>query len=105
MHNGTIPRVGTGKQALSIHEELAGLNVNAVMEDTGAIGRRYARNDEIGTPFCVAVDQVWGGAPGRFPCRRVFHGAGLAEVHLIEAYEFHFLDDHIQVLSPDFWLA
>ena len=25
-------------------------------DDAGAIGRRYARQDEIGTPFCVTVD-------------------------------------------------
>ncbi len=25
-------------------------------DETGAIGRRYARQDEIGTPFCVTVD-------------------------------------------------
>jgi glycyl-tRNA synthetase len=25
-------------------------------DDAGAIGRRYRRNDEVGTPFCVTVD-------------------------------------------------
>ena len=25
-------------------------------DDTGNIGRRYRRQDEIGTPFCVTVD-------------------------------------------------
>ena len=25
-------------------------------DDAGAIGRRYRRQDEIGTPFCVTVD-------------------------------------------------
>ena len=25
-------------------------------DDAGAIGRRYRRHDEIGTPFCVTVD-------------------------------------------------
>jgi glycyl-tRNA synthetase len=25
-------------------------------DDAGAIGRRYRRQDEIGTPFCVIVD-------------------------------------------------
>ena len=25
-------------------------------DETQAIGRRYARQDEIGTPFCVTVD-------------------------------------------------
>ncbi|MDD4355424.1 MAG: glycine--tRNA ligase [Candidatus Izemoplasmatales bacterium] len=30
--------------------------VNAVYDDTGNIGRRYRRQDAIGTPFCVTVD-------------------------------------------------
>jgi len=25
-------------------------------DDAGAIGRRYRRQDEIGTPYCVTVD-------------------------------------------------
>jgi glycyl-tRNA synthetase len=25
-------------------------------DDAGSIGRRYRRQDEIGTPFCVTVD-------------------------------------------------
>ncbi len=29
---------------------------NCEFDDAGAIGRRYRRQDEIGTPFCVTVD-------------------------------------------------
>ena len=29
---------------------------NIDFDDSGAIGRRYRRQDEIGTPFCVTVD-------------------------------------------------
>jgi glycyl-tRNA synthetase len=29
---------------------------NVDFDDAGAIGRRYRRQDEIGTPFCVTVD-------------------------------------------------
>jgi len=29
---------------------------NVVWDQSGAIGRRYRRNDEIGVPFCVTVD-------------------------------------------------
>jgi glycyl-tRNA synthetase len=29
---------------------------NVEFDDAGAIGRRYRRNDEIGTPFAVTVD-------------------------------------------------
>ncbi|MEU5690542.1 glycine--tRNA ligase [Actinosynnema sp. NPDC020468] len=31
-------------------------NWNIEFDDAGAIGRRYRRQDEIGTPFCVTVD-------------------------------------------------
>ena len=31
-------------------------NFNVEFDDAGAIGRRYRRQDEIGTPFCVTVD-------------------------------------------------
>jgi len=30
--------------------------VRAEYDDSGSIGRRYARSDEIGTPYCVTVD-------------------------------------------------
>jgi len=30
--------------------------MRAVYDDTGAIGKLYARQDEIGTPFCVTID-------------------------------------------------
>lgn len=29
---------------------------NVVYDATGSIGRRYARNDEAGTPFCITID-------------------------------------------------
>ena len=29
---------------------------NVEYDDTGSIGKRYRRQDEIGTPFCVTVD-------------------------------------------------
>jgi glycyl-tRNA synthetase len=31
-------------------------HMTAFYDDKGAIGRRYRRQDEIGTPFCVTVD-------------------------------------------------
>lgn len=30
---------------------------NVVHDISGSIGRRYSRNDEIGTPFCITIDQ------------------------------------------------
>jgi glycyl-tRNA synthetase len=29
---------------------------NVEFDDAGAIGRRYRRQDEIGTPYCVTID-------------------------------------------------
>jgi glycyl-tRNA synthetase len=34
----------------------AGGNIRTVYDDTGAIGKLYRRQDEIGTPFCITVD-------------------------------------------------
>jgi len=31
-------------------------NWNVEFDDAGAIGRRYRRQDEIGTPFCITID-------------------------------------------------
>lgn len=39
----------------SLAAELRGL-WNIETDDSGAIGRRYRRQDEIGTPFCITVD-------------------------------------------------
>lgn len=41
--------------AQKLSEELRGL-WNVDYDDSGAIGRRYRRQDEIGTPFCITVD-------------------------------------------------
>jgi len=30
---------------------------NVIYDESGSIGRRYARNDEIGTPFCITIDE------------------------------------------------
>ena len=30
---------------------------NVIYDRSGSIGRRYARNDEIGTPFCITIDE------------------------------------------------
>lgn len=29
---------------------------NVIYDETGSIGRRYSRNDEIGTPYCITID-------------------------------------------------
>ena len=29
-------------------------------DETGSIGKRYRREDEIGTPFCLSLIHIWG---------------------------------------------
>jgi len=31
--------------------------LNVIYDDSGSIGRRYARNDEAGTPYCITIDE------------------------------------------------
>jgi glycyl-tRNA synthetase len=49
-------RDGLAEVASSIAEELKITGIMAEYDDSGAIGRRYRRQDEIGTPFAVTVD-------------------------------------------------
>jgi glycyl-tRNA synthetase len=46
---------GHPEKARAVYEELR-RHMKAEYDDGGAIGRRYRRQDEIGTPFCVTVD-------------------------------------------------
>ena len=43
------------KKAMEVRELLRPW-MNVYYDDAGSIGRRYARQDEAGTPFCVTVD-------------------------------------------------
>ena len=47
---------GLGERASDIASDLRGTGLTVTYDDSGAIGRRYRRQDEIGTPFCVTVD-------------------------------------------------
>ncbi len=42
-------------KAREVHETLK-RHMNCFYDETGAIGRRYARQDEVGTPFCLTID-------------------------------------------------
>ncbi|MBI5001278.1 MAG: glycine--tRNA ligase [Euryarchaeota archaeon] len=42
--------------AMKLDAELRDAGVVTSYDDSGSIGRRYARMDEVGTPFCVTVD-------------------------------------------------
>ena len=44
-----------GEQALAVYEDLS-RHFMVDYDETGSIGKRYRRQDEIGTPLCVTVD-------------------------------------------------
>ncbi|MGI6493403.1 MAG: glycine--tRNA ligase [Candidatus Methanomethylophilaceae archaeon] len=47
---------GLDSIAFRISEELRMSGIEAVYDGAGTIGKRYARMDEIGTPWCITVD-------------------------------------------------
>jgi len=54
-----FPLVSKGKVldlAKEIYLELS-KDFLVLFDDSGSIGRRYSRNDEIGTPFCITIDE------------------------------------------------
>jgi len=56
---GVFPLVGDDKLvkiAKKIDRNLRDSGISTYYDDGGTIGRRYARMDEIGTPFCITVD-------------------------------------------------
>jgi glycyl-tRNA synthetase len=50
-----VKKDGQPELAQEVHRALRS-RVQAEYDDGGAIGRRYRRQDEIGTPFCVTID-------------------------------------------------
>ena len=44
------------KPAKAIYEELMESGLISYYDQGGSIGRRYRRQDEIGTPFCITID-------------------------------------------------
>jgi glycyl-tRNA synthetase len=47
---------GLDERARELARELREAGLEVTYDDSGAIGRRYRRQDEVGTPFCVTVD-------------------------------------------------
>jgi glycyl-tRNA synthetase len=44
------------ERAAAIHRDLRGKGIPSFYDESGAIGRRYRRQDEAGTPFALTVD-------------------------------------------------
>ncbi len=51
-----VKKEGMPDRARAIMDELLAEGINSFYDESGAIGRRYRRMDEIGTPWCVTVD-------------------------------------------------
>ncbi|WP_324665063.1 glycine--tRNA ligase [Haloarcula sediminis] len=58
-----MDRDGLGEYARELAEALRQAGHSVTYDDSGAIGRRYRRQDEIGTPYCVTVDYESIGEP------------------------------------------
>jgi glycyl-tRNA synthetase len=50
-----VNKEGMPERAYALYRELKA-EWNVVYDDSGAIGRRYRRQDEIGTPWCITID-------------------------------------------------
>jgi glycyl-tRNA synthetase len=44
------------EKSIAIWEDLRRKGIDAIYDDSGSIGRRYARADEIGVPFAITID-------------------------------------------------
>ena len=51
-----VQKDGLPERARELHRKLVEEGFSAEYDETGSIGRRYARFDEIGTPLCITVD-------------------------------------------------
>jgi glycyl-tRNA synthetase len=51
-----VKRDGMPEMAENIYNELLDHSIKSFYDHTAAIGRRYARQDEVGTPFCITID-------------------------------------------------
>ncbi len=51
-----VKRDGMPERARAIADAFFRAGINARYDEQHAIGRRYARHDEIGTPYCLTVD-------------------------------------------------
>ena len=51
-----MDRDGLGERARAVRDRLRRHGLAVAYDDSGSIGRRYRRQDEVGTPYCVTVD-------------------------------------------------
>jgi glycyl-tRNA synthetase len=51
-----VKKDGMPERARAIHDDFRRRGIPSFYDEAGAIGRRYRRQDEAGTPFCLTVD-------------------------------------------------
>ncbi|MCA9220230.1 MAG: glycine--tRNA ligase, partial [Planctomycetales bacterium] len=51
-----VKKDGMPEAAREIYQALKEAGLEAFYDEKGAVGRRYRRQDEVGTPFCITVD-------------------------------------------------
>jgi glycyl-tRNA synthetase len=51
-----VKKDGMPELAMKLHEQAKRAGLASFYDEKGAVGRRYRRQDEVGTPFCVTVD-------------------------------------------------
>ena len=51
-----VKKEGMPEKAAEIEKLLRGARIATYYDESAAIGRRYRRQDEIGTPFCLTID-------------------------------------------------
>lgn len=51
-----VKKEGLPELAQEIKAELEDYDISCVYDQSGSVGRRYARQDELGTPYCITVD-------------------------------------------------
>jgi glycyl-tRNA synthetase len=51
-----VKKEGMPERATNVHRALRDAGINSFFDDGGSIGRRYRRQDEAGTPFCLTID-------------------------------------------------
>ncbi len=51
-----MDKEGLGEKAREVADMLRSEGLSVKYDDTGNIGKRYRRQDEVGTPYCVTID-------------------------------------------------
>ncbi|MGQ4556555.1 glycine--tRNA ligase [Halobellus sp. GM3] len=113
---GVFPLVSNVEEltarAEALADDLRAAGFSVVHDDSGSIGRRYRRQDEVGTPFCVTVDRdgLEGDAPDSVTIRerdtarqvRVPIESLVAELRAVESGEkaFDELVDTYELVAP-----